>query len=182
MPDRNDKFRDWERHKTPRDVAKYMRSDGYGIGRPYETHGDVWDVNKDVLQIGLLHLILDELEKISNRLDKADPMDGHRRWLADYRQYVIELNSQHKQERDRLFKMFGSNVFLGSDVRNDFDIHRSSRLYRIDIIQHCQEAYDLIAKIKRMKSVKKPEDAINLRGVGKKSVAYLLRNMPAKSS
>lgn len=182
MPDRDEKFEGWQRHKTPRDVARYMRSGGAGIGRNYETHGNVWDVDNDILQTGLLHLILDELEKVSKQLDQEDPMDEHRRWLNNYRQDVIKLNNQHKQERDRLFKMFGPNVFLGSDVRNNFDMHRSSRLYRMNSVRHSREYNDLVAKIKRMKSVKKPKDAINLCGVGKKSVAILLGKLPAKSS
>ena len=78
---RNDELGVDESHKTPRQVANYMRATGARIGRKYKTHGDVWDDSKS-LEIGLLHLILDQLEYMDEKTSIIpDPLEIHRIWL-----------------------------------------------------------------------------------------------------
>ena len=67
------------RHKTPREIAQYLHDLDLRIGKKYKTYGDLWSVPDGTLQIGLLHLILDSLEVIQDKLsDKPlDMMAGH---------------------------------------------------------------------------------------------------------
>jgi len=178
MPERNEKLYEWEKHKTPKGVAEYMRDQGRTVGRKYETHGDVWQANDAIVQTGLLHLILDKLEQMQER---SDPMEGHQEWLEHWHGRVTKAVAEHEKQKARLLVMFGADANLGADLRNYFDVHRSSRLYRRDSTNHLQAFERLEEKIKRMRSVRKPEDVENLEGIGEKKALKILQKMQTKS-
>lgn len=183
MPERDGKLEEWEKHKTPKGVAEYMRDEGRSVGRKYETHGDVWQASDATVQTGLLHLILDklELDKLEQMQKRADPMEGHREWLEHWHPRVTKAIAEHEKHRKRLVAMFGEEAKLGADMRNYFDIHRSSRLYRRDTAEHYRAFERLELKLKRMRSVRKPEDVSNLDGIGQKKALQILQKMQAKS-
>lgn len=177
MPSRDEEIPVDARHMSASDIATYMRTDGKRLGREYKTHGEIWDVDKDVVQIGLLHLILDELQK-----DKAarDPMDAHATWLTQWRPEMLIILESFEAQRARLFAMFGTED-LGEDVQNGFGIHESSLLYRKNLRRHWEYVYALNGQLQRLSSVKKPEDIVNLRGIGKKTAAKLIEGIRGKS-
>ena len=172
MPERNEELEEWQKHKTPRDVARYMRDRAHSVGSRYETHEDVWQASDAIVQTGLLHLILDILEQ-----DRFDPMDRHRRWLSYWHPEVTKAIAAHERHRKRLVAMFGEEVNLGMDMDNHLDIHHSSQLYRLDTEVHRRKFQDLESKLKRMRSVRKPEDVSNLNGIGKKKAVEILQKM-----
>lgn len=85
-----------EQFKTPAQVAEHVRK--LGVGKNYETQGQVWD-SAD-LQNGLLHLIVDRLDKVISQLDqlvpKEDPLEAHRRWLRNWQPDVVAVCKEHK--------------------------------------------------------------------------------------
>ena len=165
---RNRTLYDFEKHKTPRDVAEYFRYEGRKIGKEYATHGDVWDVKDSVVQTGLLHLILDELKKTP-----TDPLDNHDVWVRKEGIKCLKLIKTHERESSRLIKMFGTKN-LGHDLVNRSDIHYLSKLFRSDRPVYHKRIMFLKEKIARLKSVKKPDDVINLEGIGKKTTQKLI--------
>lgn len=70
--------------------------------------------------------------------------------------------------------------YLGSD----FDIPTSMNFwcvnYRRSPTEHKQMYDEAQAKVARLKKVRKPADAINLPGVGKKTVASILADIAAR--
>ena len=173
MSERNQELPESQQHKTPTPLAEYMRSVGAEVGREYKTHGEIWDADPQLMQIGLLHLILDELEDMQKT---EDPMEGHAYWLNHIRDNVEKLNREHATQLLRLLLMFGADAKLGSDMENGFDIHKSSQVFRRNRWRHSVEMTDLEKKVKRLKSVCNPEDVVNLHGIGKKTALKLLQN------
>jgi hypothetical protein len=165
----------WGQHKSPRDIALYMRSVGDRVGKEYKTHGEVWDADS-ALKTGLLHLILDKLES-SNQTDEA--LRGHREWLTVWHKKILKMVAMHQKERDRLVKMFGHDK-IGPDMNNHFTVHESSLAFRTHRRRHFGRCRDLAAKVKRMRSVRKPEDAANLDSIGKKRTEQLLAKLKTK--
>lgn len=172
-----DKLEDYEQHKTPKQVAQYMRTIGRGVGRKYTTHGSVWNVSDQVLQIGLLHLLLDELELLNNKAKKEAVNDRKRqRWLRDWHPKVTSLLANIKQQEKRLSEMFGTN-FPRPCYWSRLDIHDFSEYFHEDFdwFSKCLKMQE--SRLARLKSVKKPEDVINLHGIGKKTAEKLIKGI-----
>jgi len=172
--DKNTPLSDYERVRTPRDVARYARN--WNLGKEYRTHGDVWSAGESIVQTGLLHLILDELQKEP----EPDPLIKHREWLKCYYPYVSSLFKEHEKQRRRLAVMFGEGARLGRDASIYPDISMFSAMYRRDRQDHYESIESIKRKISRMKSVKKPKDVTNLAGIGKKTAEKLISNMQSK--
>lgn len=149
-----------------------MREEGWNVGHDYETHGDIWDADSDTVQIGLLHLILDRLMEMGER---PDPLERHSVWLKNYRSKASETIEEHEKQRARLVAMFGPDANLGSDVNNEFDIHRLARSYRASDDNYRRKMDCLEGKIERMKSVRKPKDVTNLEGIGPHKASRILK-------
>ena len=162
----------YRRHMTPRDVAEYMRTTGSDIGREYKTHGDVWDADDATLKTGLLHLILDELQRLNCSSDEL--LRRHALWLKHFRQDLACLIAKYDKERYRLVRMFKTDK-LGPDMKNEFTLLNASQIFRSENRREYREwLTDLESKYERLRSVKRPEDIKNLRGVGKKKAAQLI--------
>ena len=174
MSNRDEKLWAWEKHKTPRDVAQYFRSEGSGVGREYNTHGDVWAASEAIVQTGLLHLILDKLEEMQK---PKDLMKRHPVWLEIWHPLVTKEVAEFEKHRKRLTNMFGGEADLGCDMSNCFDVHYSSDLYLQGGDRHKQRYESFKKQLMRLKSVRKPEDVINLEGIGKKKAAQILEKM-----
>jgi hypothetical protein len=128
------------------------------------------------MQIGLLHLILDELQKEA----EPDPLIEHREWLRWWHPRICYLLEQHEKQRLRLVTMFGEDARLGRDVQVNVSLSWFSRAYRIDMESHHDEVDLIRQKISRMKSVKKPKHITNLDGIGKKTAEKLISNIQNK--
>ena len=168
--EREDELPLWEQHKSPAKVARYMRDEGRVVGRTYKTHGDVWNVEHSLVQVGLLHLILDELELI--REGKEDPLEEHIEWLEYWKPIIDKLLVKHRRQKERLIAMFHTEE-LGKDLRHH-NINLFSCVYRADRARH-RDMVDLLReKVERMASVKSVEQIINLKGIGKKTAAKII--------
>lgn len=165
-------------HMTPKQVALYMRDEGYTVGRKYETHGNVWDEREEVVQTGLLHLILDAIEDTQ---PQPSVLDAHQDWLIMWYPYVAKAIAEHEEQRRRLVAMFGDDAYLGPDATNFRDIHCFSMVYRTDPERHQNDLNELERKTKRMKKVLKPEHITRLHGIGEARASRILGKLQAKS-
>lgn len=165
-------------HMTPRDVAVYMRSEGAYVGRSYETHGDVWNAEHQVLQTGLLHLILDQLE--AQGKCKKDPLDGHGFWLGAWHKHLQIQIATYVKQRQRLVEMFRTEK-IARDMSRYFSIHSFSLLWRHNQPGHLSRYIELNESIEMLRSVRTPSDATKLDGIGKKTAAKLIESLKSKS-
>lgn len=139
-----------------------MRNEGFGVGRKYKTYGELWDVEPEILQTGLLHLILDQLEKTP--INKDLEIETHSKWLQREYPRVSALICKHQKECQRIEK-FCRLELLGRDVK-DVDPNRFSLTYRQSWSDHWKLLTKLMAKVDRLKKVKSLEDLAELAGIG----------------
>lgn len=182
------------RHKTPKDVAEYMRSEGRRVGRIYETHGSVWGAPDDLQQVGLLHLVVDRLEEINKVLCKKplDMLAGQSAWLLRFHSRAVEAIAEHKRQCDRIAKFCDIELLRG-DAEQGKSIHDLSREYRLSFAKHewlavfeCGKYYqhngiiDIESKTKRLRSVKSLNDIEKLRGIGYRTGLKIREKMRMK--
>ena len=192
--DRREKELPWHsRHKTAQGVAEYMRSEGRGVGREYRTHGSIWDAPNDLLQVGLLHLVVDRLEAIEKALGEKplDMMAGQAAWLSRFHQRAEKAIKDHKRECARVNKICDVSL-LRRDAVLDQDIHDLSEEYRRAFAEGewwatCNRGgyyrhrgiIEIEEKVKRLKTVKTIDDIENLKGIGS-SLAAKIRDKVSK--
>ena len=182
--ERHDKLFFFEKHKTPKDVARFMRKEGKGVGREYETHGDVWDASDSLLQVGLLHLILDRLDEISNHLTSPkDQLEIHRQWIRNgMHEASIEVIKDYKKELTRISK-FCDLELLGKDARSTIDIHDLSKEFRSsnDWVKRTRSFEKLKDLTGRLRYVRSLDDITRLDGIGKIKASKIRQIMIAKN-
>jgi hypothetical protein len=182
-------------HQTPKSIAQYMRGRGKDVGKIYKTLKDIWHAPNDELQIGLLHLIVDQLEEITDVLSKkpVDMMAGHAAWMFRFHQRAEKAIEDHKKECARV-NMFCDVSLLGRDAKQFSDIHFLSEQYRCDFATgdwhaiFSQGKYykhsrliEVEEKVKRLKSVKSIDDIEKLDGIGKTKAAKIRAKVSQQS-
>ena len=177
---RDTKREGWEQHLTPRRVARYMRSEGKDVGRGYLTHGAIWDA-KDDLKIGLLHLILDAAEE---KKKQSDALDAHREWLICHHSDTLKLCLDYKEQALRIrCTLCGEHTRTVATKSQDLymwrysDIHDFAWLWCNQREEFYIKRDELISIFERLQSVKTPEDLIKLRGIGKRTVAKVIKSI-----
>jgi hypothetical protein len=179
MPERDDKLPWWQRLMSAKAVAQYMRNEGRDIGSEYSTHGDVWDEKDEVVQTGLMHLILDQLQRLN--ANKDEWYDQHRRWLRDHYDEAQRLVMEHAQHKSRLVALCGAEVYRSSDLRSN-SIHWMAETYYRGWSEY-KELRDLVKeRVDSMKKVRKVEDVGILYGIGKKTAAKIIEAAKAKTN
>ena len=187
MSSRDEEFTFWNRRKSPKEVAEYMHTEGSCVGLEYKTHGDIWDAPSDLVQVGLLHMVIDRLDDIKKFVDKPhDMMAGHSAWLFSFHERAVKVLSDHKKECERINE-FCDVRLLGKDIKLYDDINSLSWTYRKDFADGKWDAVILRGKyyrhrgierlesqVKRLKSVKTIGDIENLAGIGKKTAAKII--------
>lgn len=181
--ERDSKIEGFYQHFTPRQVAEYMRSKGRLVGRRFSTHGAIWDA-KDEQKLGLLHLILDAIEK---RSDEA--LDKHREWLRLQHAHALQLCLEYQKQKTRILStLCGEHVTTVMLKSQDFedwkysDIHRLAQYWCNNTEEYTRQVNELQGVVWRLRAVQKPEDLITLRGVGKKTVEKVIASMERMKS
>lgn len=174
LPDKDTPLIGYQQHLSDKEVAEFLRDeDAGGVGREYKTHGDVWNAKPEIVLTGLLHLILDELEKLND--EPKDQLELHSRWLTDWYDRVVSLIAEHDQQCERIAKFCDLEL-----LRRDVDrqkVRWFSIIYRQDIGRHRRMFEDLQDKVKRLRRVKSLADIEKLDGIGKKMAEAIRRKM-----
>jgi Xaa-Pro aminopeptidase len=171
MAKREDELPFYERHKSPAEVAEYMRNDGRYVGRDYETHGQIWDEKNELVQTGLLHLILDEIKLLSQGTDSG--MHKHARFLEYYHAELAKLVSAYHKNYKRLAAMLRTEKLIYERHMPCLCISRFSYLYRKNFNEFFKEKLNLTKQVKLIRSIKSPAEIERLPGVGKKTAERL---------
>ena len=184
MEDRSTPIGWRERIRTPKEVAQYFRTRGSTVGRDYKTYGDIWDIKPDVVQVGLLHLILDTLEEIHT--PKLSPLEIHRIWLNHVRGEAERTLACHKKECDRISKfcdlkllLDDANLSLFACIEYLRESHKrmaeKGQKYALHEIKEIRE------RTERLKLVQTLDDLEQLHGIGKKKADTIRAKMAKKS-
>jgi len=174
---------EYSQHFSPRDIAKYFHNEGADVGRKYKTHGEIWSAPIEHRKIGLLHLILEELQ----RLNKDDDgwITAHREWLTNWQPWIVKLHKKRDFHINRIDKMMGVNVKSDDMCRGYFwtSLPWLGETFIRNRSRHKEWLGRLEQQVKRLASVKKPEHIIKLQGIGKVTAAKILseRNLKCKS-
>lgn len=170
---------DEERHMTPADLARHWRE--RGVGRDEKPVNGVYHATEGRLTIGMLDLILTEL-KDARRSAKAAEHDSvderirsHQRYMRCWHACVGKLYRSIDRETKRVVSLCGELVRSSRDISHcEFSHHVMSRRFHRDEDCFCGEYWSDQFRLRRLKSVKKPGDAINLIGIGKKTAAKIV--------
>lgn len=181
MTERNTEIPWYKSQMTPKDVARYFRDyavyGGYNVGKKYQTYGELWSEDEMVVQTGLLHLILDKMEDMQRQKfeeqRKKNWHVSHKTWLRVHVSSMRRLLAQHEKEAKRLIEMFGSEIKRSSDLIEERELRHFSQLFRNSREEYRGAEAALRCKVARMQSVKKRDDLLNLKGIGKKTLQKL---------
>jgi len=183
MTKRDTPIPEFSQHFSPRDIAKYFHGVGHSVGSKYKTYGDIWGAPDELRKIGLLHLILEELEKLNREPEGWIKL--HREWLLYWQPIIDSLLKKRDFHINRINKMIGVAI-NSNDMRHDY--YWTSLPYLAEVFRRNQSRHEMWLKYlrsqaKRLVSVKKPEDIIKLEGIGKVRAAKILeqRNLKDKS-
>jgi hypothetical protein len=129
---------------------------------------DAWRV------IGLLELILDELQRISapNKLDKA--IDLHRRWLNLVLPRCQKLARQLRYQQRRIQKLFGEIEIKSPDMSPLSFWYLHCLHQREESEQFQCVMTERRSALERLRAVRSREDIDELRDIGPKTKARLL--------
>lgn len=159
----------WEQHFSPRQIAEYFHGDGRVVGQKYKTYGELWSASDDRRQVGLLHLILEELRK-----DSDDWIYRHREWLRHWQPRIVDLLKKLDFHINRINKMIGVPVKSADMHPFWIDLPYFADTYRRDAERHERYWKMLESQVERLVSVKKPEHIGKLVGVGRVKAAKIL--------
>jgi hypothetical protein len=183
MAKREDELPPNEMHKSPVDVAEYMHRQGRRVGRTYKTHGEVWDAKTEVVQTGLLHLILDKIESLDQPVKRPQDngMHEHSFFLKYYHTELMRLVSVYNKHYDRLLSLLHTKKLVSDYYKPCLCMSRFSYLYRKDFQRFYREKRDLIEQVSLIRSIKTADEIGKLPGIGKKTAAKLRDAMESKA-
>jgi len=170
-------LRPWFLVRTPRQLAEFFLTEGKSVGINYKSEDEVFQEQGSKNHIvGLLEILVSQFRK-----ESRDSLVDHRDWLKRWKDDTEKLISVAHKEVARVKKLL--HGFERSDDLQEWrieNIHWFSKAYRFNRETHNKEYDRLRCMVKRLKSVRVTSDAMNLQGVGKKTLSKIVQSCEVK--
>lgn len=170
MPERNDKILGHAQRKTFSEAADEIMSQG--VGRRYETYGELWDMPENERTVGLLELVLTEIREIRKGNDSDRMLEEHRSFLKYWFDDVTKLIDQRNKLVGKIRNKF-PKLGYNSQLSCNGNIHIFSWLYRTNLDQFNDRIEDLEKQIALLKTIKTVDDLKKFDGIGPKTLAKI---------